>query len=159
MTGVQTCALPICSQGITTTTVNYSCSCGKTKSETNTANSGCNWQWVGDTSYDNSGCVATTVSIYMCTTHGTSGGQPPRVETVDGHDWREERIEPTCEMEGSSTMICTKCGTHKDYTSLGGGQGHSFAETARRPLSEEEALWYGEGFMVKIGRASCRERV
>ncbi len=110
---------------------------------------------MGDTSYDNSGCVATTVSIYMCTTHGTSGGQPPRVETVDGHDWREERIEPTCEMEGSSTMICTKCGTHKDYTSLGGGQGHSFAETARRPLSEEEALWYGEGFMVTYTCTTC----
>lgn len=145
-----------CFQGLTTTTVSYACSCGQTKAETSTVAAGCSWEWVGDTSYDNSGCVATTISTYMCTTHGTNGNQPPRIETVDGHDRQENRTEPTCECEGFVLVYCTKCGTHFSHESLGGGQGHSFAETSRRPMSEEEAAWNGsEGSIVTYTCTKC----
>ena len=72
------------------------------------------------------------------------------METVDEHNYVESRTEPTCETEGFVTVTCSKCGTHfpeKSY-SLGGGQGHSFAESSRRPLSEDEASWYE-------GKSSC----
>ena len=139
-----------CFIGKTTTTISYSCSCGETKSETQTSDSGCVWEWVGETSYDNSGCIKSTISRHICTVHGTATSEMPKMETVDEHNYVESRTEPTCETEGFVTVTCSKCGTHfpeKSY-SLGGGQGHSFAESSRRPLSEDEASWYE-------GKSSC----
>lgn len=139
-----------CFAGVTTTTISYSCSCGETKSETQTADSGCVWEWVGESTYDYSGCIKSTVSRHMCTVHGTMTTEMPRMETVDEHDYVERRTEPTCECEGWVTVVCSKCGTvfpDKSY-SLGGGQGHTFVETARRGLTEEEAAWYE-------GRSAC----
>lgn len=139
-----------CFIGKTTTTISYSCSCGETKSEIQTSDSGCVWEWVGETSYDNSGCIKSTISRHICTVHGTATSEMPKMETVDEHNYVESRTEPTCETEGFVTVTCSKCGTHfpeKSY-SLGGGQGHSFAESSRRPLSEDEASWYE-------GKSSC----
>lgn len=139
-----------CFAGKTTTTVNYSCSCGETKTETQSADSGCVWEWVGETTYDNSGCIKNTISRHICTVHGTATSEVPRMETVDEHNYVESRTEPTCECEGFVTVTCSKCGTHfpeKSY-SLGGGQGHSFVESSRRPLSEDEASWFE-------GKSSC----
>lgn len=139
-----------CFAGKTTTTISYSCSCGETKTDTSTADSGCVWEWVGETTYDNSGCIKNTISRHICTVHGTATSEMPKMETVDEHNYVESRTEPTCECEGFVTVTCSKCGTHfpeKSY-SLGGGQGHSFAESSRRPLSEDEASWYE-------GKSSC----
>lgn len=137
-----------CFAGKTTTTISYSCSCGETKTETQTADSGCVWEWVGETTYDNSGCIKSTISRHICTVHGTATSEMPKMETVDEHNYVENRIEPSCECEGFVTVTCSKCGMHfpdKSY-SLGGGQGHTFVESSRRPLSQDEAEWYeGQG--------------
>lgn len=139
-----------CFAGKTTTTISYSCSCGETKTDTSTADSGCVWDWAGETTYDNSGCIKSTISRHICTVHGTATSEMPKMETVDEHNYVESRTEPACECEGFVTVTCSKCGTHfpeKSY-SLGGGQGHSFVESSRRPLSEDEASWYE-------GKSSC----
>lgn len=142
-----------CFKGVTTTSISYSCGCGETKTETQTAASGCDWQWTGDWHYDNSGCVKSRVTHHICVVHGTMTNEAPQFEEVDEHAYSERRIEPDCETRGEVIVVCDKCGTHfpdksgvitTDKYPDGGGNGHQWAETSRRDLSQEEASWYGE---------------
>ncbi|MDE6169268.1 MAG: hypothetical protein K2G28_12525 [Acetatifactor sp.] len=156
-----------CFAGTAATTINYSCNCGETKTETQTAASNCDWQWVGEWHYDNSGCVKQRVAYHTCVTHNTMTTEMPRLDEVDEHNYCENRVEPSCDTKGEVSVSCSKCGMHfpdKSYSITndkypdGGGSGHNFVESSRRDLSEEEAAWYGENkAWVTYACSACGE--
>lgn len=141
-----------CREGTTTITTSYSCSCGETKTETQTVASNCSWEWIPtEWHYDVTGCEKERSLHYMCTVHNQSGFEMPQYEQVDEHNYCETRHEPSCEEKGGVYVYCSKCGMHfpdKYYTITndmypdGGGNGHDFQETARRPLDDLEKAWF-----------------
>lgn len=142
-----------CFAGVTTTSINLSCSCGETKTDTQTADSVCDWQWVGDWQYDSTGCIKFRTTQHTCVNHGTTTTEMPGYERIDEHDYVRGGLEPSCEMKGEVEVSCSKCGTYfpsmnetatNDKYPDGGGNGHQWAETSRRDLDEAEAAWYGE---------------
>lgn len=141
-----------CREGTTTITISYSCSCGETKTDTQTVASNCSWDWIpSEWEYDVTGCEKHRHLSYKCTVHNQSGYEMPRFENVDEHNYVENRIEPSCDTKGGVYVSCSKCSSHfpeKSYVLTndiypdGGGNGHDFQETARRPLDDLEKAWF-----------------